>query len=318
LPVSFIFGLKKQAEKIRSGKKQKAMKVHFEDRKTKGLFTLFKQDHSLKGEGILSGGTINSIVCNLDEDQTVDIDQVTYLFPTNTVLPLMANQHFVFQHPENLIAWQFNRDFYCIADHDSEVGCIGFLFYGIQNPLFVKLTIEELNKIRLMEKLFIEDMEIKDRMQGEMLRTLLKRLIIYITRIAKKQTENYNIFMDEKMDIVRMFNLLLEINFRKEHEVRFYAEALHKSPKTLCNLFAIFNYPAPSKLIQRRIILEAKRYLYYTDKTAKEIAYALGFENPAHFSRFFKQNTGSSISLFRTGNIDLALQNANSDDYVYE
>ena len=48
-----------------------------------------------------------------------------------------------------------------------------------------------------------------------------------------------------------------------------------------------------------RIILEAKRYLYYTDKRSKEIAYELGFENPEHFSRFFKLNTGKNISAFR-------------------
>jgi len=294
------------------------MRKQFEDKNTHGLFTLFRQDDSLKGEGIIAGGTINSIVCNLNEDQTVDIDQVIYVFPANSILPLMANQHFVFQKPENLIAWQFNRDFYCIVDHDSEVGCVGFLFYGIQHPLFVKLTTEELNNITLIEKLVLEDMEIKDRMQGEMLRTLLKRLIIYITRVAKKQTENYQIFTDEKMDMVRMFNLLLEVHFRKEHEVRFYAEALHKSPKTLSNLFALFNYPAPSKLIQRRIILEAKRYLYFTDKTAKEIAYALGFDNPAHFSRFFKQNTGNSISLFRNGSSEMFHPNATSDHILYE
>ncbi|HEY0272404.1 MAG TPA: helix-turn-helix domain-containing protein, partial [Chitinophaga sp.] len=126
-----------------------------------------------------------------------------------------------------------------------------------------------------------------------------KRLIINITRIARKQTESYERFSEERMDIVRKFNLLLEINFRQEHEVQFYANALNKSPKTLANLFALFHHPAPSKLIQRRIIQEARRYLHYTDLSAKEIAYALGFVSPAHFSRFFKQHTGSNISGFR-------------------
>jgi AraC family transcriptional regulator, transcriptional activator of pobA len=277
------------------------MKLHFEDRNTQGAFTIRKADITLKGEGILEKNreTINTIVCNLHDDQSVIIDQVPYILPANSVLPLVANQHFTFEHPENLVAWQFNRSFYCIADHDSEVGCVGFLFYGIEHPLFVGLTPADIESITLIEKLCIEDMETKDKMQGEMLRTLLKRLIINITRIAKKQTKNYEQFTDEKMDIVRMFNLLLEGHFRTEHEVQFYANALNKSPKTLANLFAIFNYPAPSKLIQRRIILESKRYLHYTDMSSKEIAYALGFSSPAHFSRFFKQNTGGNISLYR-------------------
>jgi AraC family transcriptional activator of pobA len=47
------------------------------------------------------------------------------------------------------------------------------------------------------------------------------------------------------------------------------------------------------------LVQEAKRYLFYTDKTGKEIAYLLGFANPAHFSRYFKQYTGGNISDYK-------------------
>lgn len=275
------------------------MKLQFEDNK-KGRFTVLIHEPAFAGEGIAAGpDTTNAIVYNDGNDQTITIDEVPYLLPANAVLPLMANQHFRFEHPEWLIAWQFNRDFYCIADHDAEVGCVGFLFYGIQHPLFVSLSPVDIKNIHIIRDLCVEDMAVKDRMQGEMLRTLLKRLIINVTRIAKQQTDSYARFTDEKMDILRKFNLLLEIHFRDQHEVQFYANALNRSPKTLANLFAIFNHPSPSRLIQRRIIQEAQRYLHYTDKSAKEIAYTLGFVSPAHFSRFFRQQTGSSISEFR-------------------
>lgn len=277
------------------------MKLSFEDKATRGKFTVFLREPSLKGLGILNDRqeTNNTIVYNTEEDQSVTIDQVPYLFPSESVLPLVANQHFVFEHPDKLIAWQFNREFYCIADHDAEVSCVGFLFFGIEHPLFVKLSAEDAKSISIIQNLCIDDMDTKDRMQGEMLRTLLKRLIINVTRIAKKQTESCVHLPDSKMDLVRMFNLLLEGNFRKEHEVRFYARALNKAPKTLANLFAIFNYPSPLRLIQNRIILEAKRHLHYTDLSAKEIAFYLGFASPAHFSRFFKQHSGENTSLFR-------------------
>lgn len=281
------------------------MKLLFEERNTSGVFTVTHFDSSLKGGGILEIGTINTIVFNKNEHQRATIDNVTYTFPSNSILPLVANQHFVFEYPEKLIAWQFNRDFYCIVDHDAEVGCVGFLFYGIRHPFFIMLKGQQLDNISIIERLCVEDMDVKDRMQGEMLRTVLKRLIINITRIAKSQTEHCDAWSDERMDVVRMFNLLLEVHFRTEHEVKFYAEKLNKSPKTLSNLFASFNYPPPSKVIQNRIILEAKRHLYYTDKTAKEIAYSLGFASPAHFSRFFKQHSGNNISLFRDQEIAL-------------
>jgi len=275
------------------------MKLSFEEGNSNGKFRLRKEDTSLRGDGIVKAGTLSTIVFNCCAEQMVIIDEVSYVFPKDCILALVANQHFVFERPQELIAWQFNRDFYCIADHDAEVGCVGFLFYGIRNPLFIKLSQQEIDNICLIETLCIEDMGVKDRMQGEMLRTLLKRLIISVTRIAKKQTETGPGLMGEKLDLVRKFNLLLEGNFRSQHEVRFYAYALNKSPKTLSNHFALFNYPAPSKVIQRRIVQEAKRYLFYTDKTAKEIAYLLGFASPAHFSRYFKQHAGGNISEFK-------------------
>jgi len=276
------------------------MKGRFEDKVTRGMFSISVEDPAFRGRGILDKGkeTINTIVYNMCGPQGVVIDNINYTMPGNCVLPLVANQHFVFDQPENLVAWQFNREFYCIADHDAEVGCVGFLFYGIEHPFFIPLSDEDRKFISILEMQCVEEIRIADEMQGEMLRTILKRLIIKITRLAKSQTECYRQFAEDKLDIVRKFNLLLEVNFRTQHEVQFYAQALNKSPKTLTNLFCLYNYPSPSKLIQRRIILEAKRYLYYTDKSAKEVAAELGFTSAAHFSRFFKVGAGVNFSEF--------------------
>jgi len=284
------------------------MKGIFVDKATRGMFSISMEDPSFSGKGILEKGkeTTNTIVCNKGEAQKVVIDKIKYTMPPNCVLPLMANQHFVFDQPENLIAWQFNRDFYCIADHDAEVGCVGFLFYGIDHPLFIPLSNEDQNYLSALGMQCLEEMEIADKMQGEMLRTILKRLIIKVTRLAKSNSEHYQQFAEDKLDLVRKFNLLLEANFRTEHEVQFYAQALNKSPKTLTNLFCLYNYPPPSKLIQRRIILEAKRYLYFTDKSAKEVSAELGFTSAAHFSRFFKAGAGVNFSQFSGGSPVLA------------
>lgn len=278
------------------------MQLEFTDKFTLGRFIMRVNDQTLRGEGSINGqkNTINTLVINKGEQQQVIIDEIAYTMPAHSVLPLVANQHFIFERPETLLAWQFNREFYCIMDHDAEVSCVGFIFYGINHPMFIPLTEQEMQSLDTIQQLFVEDMQLRDRMQGEMLRTLLKRAIINVTRIAKKQTDGVQRVSDDKMDIVRQFNLLLELNFRKEHEVIFYAEAMNKSPKTLTNVFRICNCPSPSTLIHNRIILEAKRYLYYTDKSAKEIGYSLGFESPAHFSRFFKAKTGYNVSHFRS------------------
>lgn len=132
-----------------------------------------------------------------------------------------------------------------------------------------------------------------------MVRTIVVQLIILLARRPElrsrpdKEPEPY------ANGIFRKFFLLLEENFRREHTVGFYAREMRRSPKTLTNLFGIYKYPSPSKLIQLRIIREVKRYVYYTDLSAKEIASELGFVSAAHFSRFFKLRAGVTFTTFR-------------------
>lgn len=277
------------------------MVKEYRDKSAKARFIMHKDGSQLKGLGLHTDAinAFNTFVFNKGKEQNVQIDDVVYTMPPNSLLPLVANQNFSFEYPEELAAWQFNREFYCIVEHDVEVSCVGFLFYGIHHPMFIHLSPNDVEMLRLLEKQCSEEFVASDRFQGEMLRTLLKSLIIRATRSAKKQCQNYQAISDDKMDLVRKFSLLLEGSFKQEHQVKYYASALNKSPKTLSNIFALLSQPSPSKLIQNRIILEAKRLLRYTHKTAKEITYELGFESPAHFSRFFKLCSGVSISAFR-------------------
>jgi AraC-like DNA-binding protein len=129
---------------------------------------------------------------------------------------------------------------------------------------------------------------------------LLKRLIIIVTRLAKQQFLPIQDLPEQKLDIIRQFNLLVEDHYKKEHSVKFYADKVNRSPKTLSNLFALYNEKSPLTVIQERVVLEAKRLLLFTDKSAKEIAFELGFEDAAYFSNFFKKNTETSPSDFRS------------------
>jgi AraC-like DNA-binding protein len=142
-----------------------------------------------------------------------------------------------------------------------------------------------------------------DHIQGEMMQVLLKRLIIIVTRLARDQYISEKELPGEKLDIVRKYNFLVETHYRTQHQVRFYADQLYKSPKTLSNLFALYNHKSPLLIIQDRIIQEAKRLIYYTDKTAKEIAYELGFDDAGTFGKFFKRHTSMTTSDFKRTNV---------------
>ncbi|KGO78646.1 AraC family transcriptional regulator [Flavobacterium beibuense] len=240
-----------------------------------------------------------TIAWNRGQDQKVVIDGIEYVFPSNAMLCLMVNESFYFSQPQDILAWQFNREFYCIVDHDKEVSCVGFLFYGSSERMFIALNGDDQRKIDLLLQVFYDEFTTTDVVQGEMLMVLLKRLIIIVTRLAKQQYISKDDLPDDKLDVIRKFNLLVESHYRTQHQVKYYADQLFKSPKTISNLFALYNHKSPLTVIQERIIIEAKRLLTYTDKSAKEIAGELGFEDAAHFSRFFKKHTTLSPIAFR-------------------
>jgi AraC-like DNA-binding protein len=81
--------------------------------------------------------------------------------------------------------------------------------------------------------------------------------------------------------------------------VQDYADMLFKSPKTLSNLFKTYNEKSPLRIIHERIILEARRLFYYTDMTVSDVAFELGYEEVAPFSKLFKKIAGQSPSQFQ-------------------
>lgn len=282
------------------------MKLKFRDEKTGGDLLFFKAEK--KFDRMFFGrdhfNKYFTIAWNPGKKQKVTIDGSEHDFPSQSLLTLLFNQSFSFEKAENIIAWQFNREFYCIVDHDSEVSCVGFLFSSIDH-LFVQLDEPEQQKLKLLSDVFIEEFETTDHIQNEVLLVLLKRLIIYVTKLAKSGSPPIKKMQEEKFHTIRKFNLLVETYFKSEHSVNFYAQQLFKSPKTLSNLFAVYNDKSPSQVIQERILIEAKRLLSYTDKPVKNITFDLGFEDVSYFSNFFKKHTQLSPVDFRNSKVKL-------------
>jgi AraC-like DNA-binding protein len=241
-----------------------------------------------------AGYYLLTIAWNRGKRQIVTIDEVQYSFEENAVLPIMLNQSYRFENPQSIVAWQFNREFYCIINHDAEVGCVGFIFFGPSPTMFVSLDEEQIKKMQSLFDLFEEEFNSNEDIKGEMLRMLLVRLIINVTRLAKKQYLGTEEVVEEKFNLIRQFNLLVEQHFRNERQIAFYSDLLNKSPKTISNYFSLYSNKTPLQIIQERVILEAKRLFYYTEKSVKEIADELGFEDAAHFSKFFKKCTSQS------------------------
>jgi len=226
------------------------------------------------------------------------VDSIPITLPSNNILALTPIQYVQYLSGTDVTLYQFNREFYCIKDHDHEVSCAGMLFFGNTNIPIISLDEKEQQKYKTLHEVFIDELETEDNIQAEMLRMLMGRFIIKSTRLLKAKEGIIETPKSSKVDLLRAFNVLVEQHFKEEHSVSFYAEKLFKSPKTLSNNFAKLNR-SPLQIIHQRIVLEAKRLLTYTDKSAKEIAYEIGFDDASHLSRLFKKYTSQSPSEFK-------------------
>lgn len=216
-----------------------------------------------------------------------EITAVTYVHLVRFQRPLPA-----------LTVLSFNRQFYCIKDHDHAVSCNGLLFMGTRDLPILSLDEKERKCLQSLLEVFEDEFQNKDDIQGEMLQMLLKRLIIKCTRLARVQTLGVSVANDAS-ETIRRFNVLVDEHYKTLKQVADYADLMFKSPKTLSNVFKQLGSKSPLQLIHDRVVIEARRQLLKTSKTAKEVAFDLGFDNVSSFNKLFKKCTDLTPVEFR-------------------
>lgn len=194
----------------------------------------------------------------------------------------------------------YNRDFYCVEIHDKEVACDGILFHNVYEipVIFIKGE-ESAGMQKILTEIKAEFQSDESGME-EMLRILLKQLIIKSTRIWKQERYIVNQETTREADFLRSFSQIIEWNYTRLHSVAAYAQLLHISPKALNKRITRHYKTTPNDIIKNRIILEAKRLLVHTSLSVKEIGYKLGYDDASYFVRFFSKQTAISPYKFRS------------------
>ncbi len=100
--------------------------------------------------------------------------------------------------------------------------------------------------------------------------------------------------------ITRQFKSILSKNFKTLKSPSEYAQLLNITPSYLNEVVKNITGFSVSHWIQREVIMESKRLLYYTDLSVKEIAFSLGYDDHTYFSRLFRKVTQSSPGQFRS------------------
>ncbi len=205
------------------------------------------------------------------------------------------------ENPIKGIVINFHAEFIFADQPEKEKAFKIVLYNGITQPPFVQINSSSITAFDMLcEK--IAD-EIKDALmaQHDLLGAYLRILLIntFRLKLEQQQVEKANAAAVKEPYILQKLINAIEENFKAKHSPSDYAAMLYVTAKTLGKVSKAYYNKSISSIINDRIIIEAKRELYLTNKAIKEIAYELGYEDEYYFSRFFKVNTQVSPQKYR-------------------
>jgi AraC family transcriptional activator of pobA len=129
---------------------------------------------------------------------------------------------------------------------------------------------------------------------------LVSQILAYVQRgLALSRSAQHA--ADGSADLARRFEGLVEERFARQDAIDVYCRELGVSNSSLVRACRTMLDRSPLEVVNDRVLLEAKRLLIYTGLSVSEAAYALGFADPAYFSRFFKLRERVSPQQFRSG-----------------
>ena len=244
-----------------------------------------------------------SLIWLISGSGKVKADFSEYCFQENSLFAFSPYQPFMFSTDEALngIAIQFHPDFFCIHKHQAEVACNGVLFNNIYQQPFITLNENSISTLKMLIDQIKTEMQNTALAQYELLISYLKIFLITTSRLKTEQEPKAFEAISELKEPFLLQNLkdAIEKDFKTKHSASDYAQSLNVSTSALARITKAHFNKTLTNLISERIIIEAKRELYLTNKAIKEIAFELGYQDEYYFSRFFKTNADLSPQMYR-------------------
>lgn len=226
-----------------------------------------------------------------------------YPFSQNSLLSFSPYEPFMLNATEPIsgLVINFHPDFFCIHKHHKEVACHGVLFNNIYDPPLINIDKGTEGNLEMIISQIQIELQKPALAQYELLISYLKIFLITASRLKTEQQADAQKVTAENEEPFILQNLknYIETHYKTKHTASDYADMLSITPKALTKLTKVHYHKTLTDLISERIIIEAKRELYLTNKNIKEIAYELGYNDEYYFSRFFKKNTEVSPQLYR-------------------
>ncbi len=233
----------------------------------------------------------------------VKADFSEYAFPSQALFAFSPYQPFMLSADAGLQgeAICFHPDFFCIHMHQREVACNGVLFNNIYEPPFTCIDSYGAQTLQMLIGQMKVEMQNPALAQYELLVSYLKIFLITASRLKAAQHPVVQVDIADVKEHYILQNLkdAIETHFKTKHSASQYADLLNLSPKYLAKIAKTNFNKTLTDLIAERIVIEAKRELYMSNKPIKVIASELGYDDEYYFSRFFKVNADVSPQMYR-------------------
>lgn len=173
------------------------------------------------------------------------------------------------------------------------------LFFNCDEAAPLELTVNEIRQLLPYIQGIANEYQSEKIQKWEAIGAWLKLFLLECKRLKATQKSTNKSWDNRQAEIVKQFKNDVERFFRQQHKVNEYAEHQHLTANHLNEVIKNETGTSAKEFIQNRLILEAKRLAKYSELNAKEIAYQLGYEDVAHFSKFFKKCEGIAFTEFR-------------------
>lgn len=255
--------------------------------------------YDLKSFEALQRHSYYSII--LIHEGTIDlqIERNPYHTASKTIICISPYQPYAIKSskPVQGVILNFHPDFFCTYKHQNEIQTEGILFHNIFQPSFFRVA-DEKPLLTILDQMSAEIAN-EDIGQHQQLVSYLKIFLLSVVRIKKHHSTQLDIPTNNSPQIILELINHIEMHYQQKHSTLDYANMLNISTSALGKLVKKHFGKTLSNLIAERILVEAKRELYLTSKTVKEIAYMFGYGDEYYFSRFFKKHAGISPSIYR-------------------
>ena len=225
------------------------------------------------------------------------VDMAPYVTKDNTFYIFSPNQLTVKEEPKPMwgTALAFTSEFLALQESASLARLP--LIRNPHNAHELQLSNDDVRFIEeILEKMYAEYTRPGD-WQQRMVTAYLTVLVTYLSRLYIEQFES-DLFSMDKL-LLKNYQATIDEHFRELHQVSEYASLLHVSAGYLSEVVKAQSGRSAITHIHERLILEARRRLFHTQHSLKEIAFELGFSDASYFSRFFKRETNMTPAEYR-------------------